>query len=596
MEAITPQIGLTLTIIIVAVVLFATEKLRVDITAMLVLLALALTGLISSQEAFAGFASPAVITVWAIYIISGALFKTGVADNLGKQIIRLAGPSEPRLIAVIMLICGILSAFMNNIGATAVLLPAVAGVSRQTKVPLSRLLIPLSFASLMGGNMTLIGTPPNILATNILAEHGFTPFGFFDFTPIGLIVFGVGVLYMIFIGRHLLPRHKSIENWRTTYQKNQYVSEVRVTSNSPLAGQSLAEAHLETNYHLTVTAILHDGHPETAIHRRTRIQPNDLLRVEGAAENLIRAQKELKLMLESPPPLNPQDFDEDKACIVAATLAPRSRLDGKSLKEVRFRDQYRFMALAIRRHDEVITERLRDVKLQFGDTLLLKGPTYWLPDLQERGDFLILEPVKLELRRQYKAPLALGIVALVLLLVTLANFHISLAMVVGAVLMVLSGCLTMDEAYQSIEWRSVFLIAGMLPLGTAMETTGTAQLLADLIVHLVGGLGPLAVLAGVYILVVLITQPMSNAAATVLIVPIAIEIALDLGANPHPFVLATVIGASTSFITPVGHQANVLVFGPGGYRFFDYTRVGGLLNLVIFIATLIFLPLLWPLF
>jgi di/tricarboxylate transporter len=591
----TPQIALTLGIIGVAVVLFATEKLRVDLIALLVLLALALSGLVGSDEVFAGFASPAVITVWAVYIVSGALFKTGVADVLGQQIIRLAGTSEPRLIAIIMLTCGVMSAFMNNIGATAVLLPAVVGISRQAKVPLSRLLIPLSFSSLLGGNMTLIGTPPNVLAASLLAETGLPSFEFFDFLPTGLIVFGVGILYMVLIGRHLLPARQPVEEVQTAAMR-EYISEVRMSPEGPLCGRTLIESRLGADYDLTVIAIIREGRVLSDIHPDTCLEPDDLLLVEGTVEGLMRAKEALGLVIEAERKWELDQLDPDKVHVVEATLAPRSRMVGRTLRNMHFRDRYGFTALAIWRQGEVITQRLRDVRLRFGDALLLRGPRHRLPALHEGPDFLVLEPVMLELRRRHKAPLAIGAMVLVLALVTLASFPIATAMVIGAVVVVLSGCLTMDEAYQSIEWRSVFLIAGMLPLGMAMETTGTARFLADLIVGGLGTLGPLAVLAGIYVLAGLITEPMSNAAATVLMVPIAIDVALGLGANPQPFVLATVIGASTSFLTPVGHQANVLVFGPGGYRFFDYTRVGGLLNLVILIATLLTLPLIWPLY
>jgi di/tricarboxylate transporter len=575
--------------------LFATEKLRVDLIALLVLLTLILTGLVSPQAAFNGFANPAVITVWAVYIVSGGLFKTGIADILGERIIRLAGSSEPRLIAVIMLTCGLISAFMNNIGATAVLLPAVVGISRQAKVPLSRLLIPLAFSSLLGGNMTLIGTPPNILGSTILAERGLESFSFFDFTPIGVIVFATGILYMVLIGRHLLPRLQTIDQQHPE-QLREYISEVRLPSESSLAGKSLFETRLGADFDLTVVSIVRDGQVQTGINRDTILQGNDLLIVEGGMERLLNARDKLGLQIEAERKWELDQLDPDKAYIVEATLAPRSSMVNKSLSQIHFRDRYGFTALAIWRQGEVITRRLKDVRLRFGDALVLEGPRHRLPVLQESNEFLVLEPMMLELRRHKKALYSVASIGLVLALVTLADFHISTAMVIGAVLMVLTGCLTMDEAYQSIEWRSVFLIAGMLSLGAAMEVTGTAQYLANLIVNLLGGMGPLAVLAGIYILAGLITEPMSNAAATVLIVPISIDIALELGANPQSFVLATVIGASTSFLTPVGHQANVLVFGPGGYRFFDYTRVGGLLNIAILIATLIFLPLLWPLF
>jgi di/tricarboxylate transporter len=591
----TPPIALTLAIIGVAVVLFATEKLRVDLIALLVLLALVVTGLISPGEMFAGFASPAVVTVWAVYIVSGALFKTGVADLLGQRIIRLAGHSEPRLIAIIMLACGTMSAFMNNIGATAVLLPAVVGISRQAKVPLSRLLIPLSFSSLLGGNMTLIGTPPNILAADLLTENGLPGFRFFDFAPTGLIVFGTGILYMVLVGRHLLPTRQPVEEVQAAAMR-EYVSEVRVAPEAKLAGQTLLESRLGADYDLTVISIIRDDVVRSALHPETRLEPHDLLLVEGTVEGLMRARDALGLVIEAERKWELDELDAEKVHVVEATLAPRSRMVGRTLRNIHFRDRYGFTALAIWRQGEVITQRLRDVRLRFGDALLLRGPRHRLPALQESDDFLVLEPVMLEMRRRQKAPIAVGAMALVLVLATLADVPIALAMLIGAVAVVLGGCLTMDEAYQSIEWRSVFLIAGMLPLGMAMESTGTARFLADLITGALGSLGPLAILAGIYVLAGLITEPMSNAAATVLMVPIAIDVALGLGANPQPFVLATVIGASTSFLTPVGHQANVLVLGPGNYRFFDYTRVGALLNLAILVVTLVFLPMIWPLF
>lgn len=586
------EIALTLSIVGVAVLLFATEKLRVDVIALLVLLTVALTGLVTVEEAFSGFSSPAVITVWAVYIVSGGLFRTGVADFIGQRIIRLAGNSEPRLIAVLMLTCGTMSAFMNNIGATATLLPAVVSISRQAKVPLSRLLIPLSFSSLMGGNMTLIGTPPNVLATNILADHGLPTFGFFDFTLMGAIVFGSGVLYMVFIGRHLLAVRETAEDRSASYVR-EYVSQVRVSATSSLVGKSLVETELGTGYDLTVLGVIRDGESR-AMHPDMKIQPDDLLTVEGAATNLIRARDSLDLLIDEGEG-SPQ-LEGDNVRLVEATLAPRSRIIGGTLSEARFRERYGLTALAIWRQGEVITQRLRDVRLRFGDALLLRGPHQRLGALQESQDFLVLEQVSIDQRRYSKAPIAVGALLLVLALVSLANFPISLAMVIGSVLMVLTGVLSMDEAYQSIEWRSVFLIAGMLPMGIAMQSTGTARFLAELLVNIVGGMGPLAVLAGIYILAGLITEPMSNAAATVLIVPIAIDIALSLGASPQAFVLATVIGSSTSFLTPVGHQANVLVFGPGGYRFFDYTRVGAPLNILLFVVTMIALPIIWPLF
>jgi len=593
---ITPQIVLTLAIIGFAIVLFATERLRVDVIALLVLLTLALTGLVSTGEAFAGFANPAVITVWAVYMVSGGLFRTGVADIIGQGILRLAGTNEPRLIAVIMLTCGIMSAFINNVGATAMLLPAVVGISRQAKIPLSRLLIPLSFVSLLGGTMTLIGTPANILGTGILADRGLPSFSFFSFTPIGAIFLGTGIVYMVLIGRHLLPVREPVKDLQRAYQMRDYVSEVRVLPESPLAGKTLVESRLGADYDLTILAIVRHGEVQAAVRRDTHIRPDDHLIVEGGAEDLMKAREKLGLVIETEHATELEQLDPDQVHVVEAILAPHSGMVGRTLRQVRFRDRYAFTVLAIRRRGQVITQRLRDIPLRFGDTLLLQGSLDRLEALQKGNHFLVLEPIKLELRRQHKAPIAVGAMVLVLALVTVANVHVSTAMVIGAVLMVLTGCLTMDEAYQSVDWRTVFLVAGMLPLGTAMESTGAARFLADLLLGAVGSSGPLAALAGIYILVALITQPMSNAAAVVLVVPIAIDTALGMGANPQPFVLATILGAATSFLTPVGHKANVLVFGPGGYRFFDFARVGAPLTLTLLAVTLIFVPILFPLF
>lgn len=590
----TFEIGFVLVIIAIAVILFATEKLRVDVIAILVLLTLTLSGIVTPEEAFSGFASPAVITVWSVYIVSAGLFKTSVADILGQRIIRLAGNSEPLLIVMIMLTCGVMSAFMNNIGATAVLLPAVAGISRQSKIPISRLLIPLSFSSLMGGNMTSIGTPPNVLATNMLLERGLPSFSFFDFTPLGSIVFAAGILYMVLVGRHLLPKNESLE--QTSLDRlREYVSEVRVSDDSPLVGKTLIESRLGADYDLSVLSIIRRDTVKVLPLPDMHIRAGDLLTVEGTINNLLRAKEELGILIESERKLDIGELASDDRHIFEATLAPNTPFVGRTLRGIEFRDRFGFTTLAIWRQGEVITERLSNVRLRFGDTLLLQGPRRRIPSLLNNNHFLLLEPVDLEQRRKNKLPVALGISALVLAMVTFGGFNIATAMLIGAVGMVLTQCLNMDEAYQSIEWRSVFLIAGMLPLGLAMENTGTARFLADQVVGILGVWGPMAILAGMMVFAGLITEPMSNAAATVLMVPIAIDVALGLGASPQAFVMATVIGASTSFLTPVGHQANVLVMGPGGYRFFDYTRVGIWLNMVIITLTILLIPVFWPL-
>jgi di/tricarboxylate transporter len=510
-----------------------------------------------------------------------------------------------------MLTCGIMSGLMNNVGATAMLLPAVVSISRRTKVPASRLLIPLSFSSLLGGELTLIGTPANILGDGILADRGLQSFRFFQFLPIGAIFLGTGVVYMLLIGRHLLPQRETTVDLTESFRLRDYLTEVRVLPESRLVGRTVVESRFGQDYDLTIVGRVGDpprppevrqrrragtGRRRLAMRRSDRIQAGDLLIVRGNLETMLKIREAQGVEIVPDVELSDAELTTEDTAIAEVLISTRSDLAGKSLMEIEFRDRYALTVLALWRHGEPILRKLANEPLQFGDVLLVQGVRSRIDLLRTDPDFLLLEPVELETRRTRKAPIAVGIMVLVLALVLFARFHISMAMVIGGVLMVLTGCLTMDEAYQSIDWRTVFLVAGMLPLGIAMESTGAARFLADLLLGAVGALGPRAILAGIYILVALITQPMSNAAAVVLVTPIAIDSALSMGADPRPFVLATVLGAATSFLTPVGHKANVLVYGPGGYRFFDFTRVGAPLTLVLLLVTMIFLPILWPLF
>jgi di/tricarboxylate transporter len=594
----TADIVLVLVILAVAIVLFATERIRADLIAIMVLLTLIWTGLLTAEEAFSGFANPAVITVWAIYIVSAALTGAGIADFIGERILlRLAGKSESRLIGVIMLAVGTMSAFMNNIGATAVLLPGVVSVGRKLGTPSSKLLIPLAFGSLLGGITTLIGTPPNLLSSAALGQAGFQPFALFDFAPMGLIILFSSIAYMMLLGRHLLPsrsQHDSLELTQD-YQLRNYLAEVHVLPRSPLVGMTVTETELGRKYDLTVLGVMRDGRVRLGVLPNAHIQPDDVLLVKGPLSQILQVDGEIGVTIDPHRLISDVSLTSTEAAIAEVVVSQQADFIGKTLREIDFRARYGLSVLAIWHREAPVTGRLGETPVYLGDVLLVQGRRDRIDFLRQDGAFLLLEPVKTELRRLSKAPVALLIFALMILSVTFGYLHISTAAVTAAVLMILTHCLSMDEAYHAIEWRSVFLIAGMLPMGLAMAKTGTAQFFSNQIVSLVGDLGPVAILIGLFVLTSIVTEFMSNAAAAVLVAPIAISTAVSLGVDPRAFVMGVAIAASNSFMTPIGHQACVLVYGPGGYRFFDYTRVGLPLSILIWIIAAIFLPIFWPL-
>lgn len=596
MALLTVEIVVVLVILAAAVILFAMERIRVDVVSLMALLALFLTGIVSMDEAFAGFSNPAVVTVWAIYMMSDGMARVGVADVIGSRILRYAGKNEARLIFFIMLTVGIMSAFTNNIGATAVLLPAVIGIGNQANIPASKLLIPLAFGSLLGGVTTLIGTPPNLLASAVLVEAGLQPFKLLDFTPIGVIVLGVSILYMVFIGRHLLPERREVthSDLARDYHLRDYLYELRVLPDSPLVGKSLQQARLGEVYDLTVIALVHNGEMFLELLPETVIHANDRLMAKGSVQEMLSLQEELGVSFDVNAHVQVRDLISADTTLAELVISQRADFIGQTLSEADFRNRYGLTVLAIWHESAHITASLEDVPLRLGDVVLVHGRRERIESLRGHNGFLVLGPLEIETRRRHKAPLAVSIFATMIGLVLVGLLPISAAAVLGTVLFILTGVMTMEEAYHAVEWKSVFLIAGMLPMGVAMQNTGAAQLLADSIIGLTEGLGPRGLLLGLISLTTLLTGFMSNAAAAVLVAPIAVTAAQSLGLSPYGFVLGVAMAASTAFATPVGHQANVLVYGPGGYRFFDYTKVGVPLTLLIWVLMLIFLPVFFP--
>lgn len=594
----TNEIALVLAILGIAIVLFASEKLRADVVAMLVLLSLVLTGILTPEEGFSGFSNPAVITVWAIYMVSASLTHTGIADFIGRQIGRVAGTGEKRLVFTLMLSVAAMSAFMNNIGAAAVLLPVAIGLGHQANVPVSKLLIPLAFASLLGGITTLIGTPPNLLASDALFEVGLEPFGLFDYTGMGLIIMVAGILYMTFIGRHLLPSYQNMTHadnvdYTEEYQLEDYLAELRVEADSPLIGKTIVESRLGAQHDLTVMGVSRNGRLRLGILPNAHIQGGDVLLVRSERKQFDQLEGKIGVS-KVQEHLGDENLKTPEATVTEVVISQKANFIGNTMRDIDFRGRFGLTVLAIWREEKPVTGHLADVPLRLGDTLLVQGRRDRIEAIREEPSFLLLRQPSKTNRRLSKAPINLLIFVSMISLVAFGVLHISVAAALGALLSILAGCMTPDEAYNSVEWKSIFLIAGMLPMGIAMEKTGTAQFLADGIIDLVGSLGPRGIMVGLFVLTTILTAFMSNAAAAVLVAPIAIQTAFGIGIDPHAFVMGIAIAASNSFVTPIGHQACILVYGPGGYRFFDYAKVGLPLTILIWILMLIFLPVFWP--
>ena len=771
----TPEIGFLFLILAGMVALFLTEKIPVDLTAFLGLVVLIFSGFVKSDEAFSGFASSAVITMLSIFIVSASLLHTGIADMVGARIHDWVGSREVSLIVTIMLVAGVLSAFMNNIAAAAVLMPAVASLARRAGLSPSRLFMPLSFGAILGGTTTLVGTPPNILVGAMLEARGMESFDLFDFAPMGLTLLFLGIVYMTTIGRRLLPSREMTPSPSTprdladVYHLDEMIFSIRIPADSGLDGTTLEEARLGAALGVQVVAILRNGRKELAPRPTTVLNSGDTLLVKGQLSDLqqilkvqgteikkarigqlprptlgfsaIRLQvsddstfqhmslKQLdfrgrygaivmaiqrgsqllrdglgeeipaagdELVLigarealdqlgtrpglivlesglttlrplqqhlflikvhtgsplagatlgasrigeligltvggivregETHPAVSPDEiiragdnllvagesdriagllelgdiqFDSEvdvselgseDVALLEASLAPRCSLIGKTLQEISFRQRYGLQVLAVWREGAPLRSRLVSLKLTFGDALLLRGSPERMRMLAADPDFLVLSQTVQAVRRVRKAPFAVGCLLLMIGLVTTGIQPIHVAAFTAASLVVLSGALTMKEAYSSIEWRAIFLVAAILPVGIAMERTGAATWLADTVVDTAGPFGPHMVLAMLVVLSSLLSQGLDGAPTVVLLTPVVLRAATGLGLDPLPLMMGVGLAASAAFMTPFSHKANLLVMGAGGYRSADYLKVGTPLTIVCLVLLVFMVPL-----
>lgn len=606
----TPDALFVFGLLAVTVVLFASDRLRPDVVALLVIVALILGGILPVSVAVAGFGDPLIILIAGLFVVGEGLVRTGIAFQVGQGLTRLAGASESRLLVLLMLAVAGLGAFMSSTGVVAIFIPVVLGLTARLGIGPGRLMMPMAFAALLSGLLTLIATPPNLVVNDALRHADLHPFGFFGVTPLGLLMLAVGIGYMAIIGSRLLPasvpssaagHRKTLRELGESYQLVGQLHRLQIATDSPLAGQTVAEARLRTRYGITLIGV---GRTErfaetvSAALASTELHPADVLYGFGssaAVEALIIAERLIRLPIAE----SQQQRLIQELGLAEVMLPPDSALIGQTLRQAAFRSHHALSVLGICRRGQPLHGNLAQEKLAFGDVLLVAGAWKRIALLQDDPkDFLVLSlPAELsEVAPSYRqAPFALAILLAMVVLMTFGWVLNAVAVLLAALAMGLFRCLRMEDAYRAINWPSLVVIAGMLPLAKALEQTGGVALIADGLVAGLGPFGPLALLAGVFVLAALIGMFISNTATALLMAPIAIAAAQQVGVSPYPFAMTVVVAASAAFVTPVSSPVNTLVLAPGGYRFNDFVWVGLPLLLLVMGLTLLLVPLLLPL-
>ena len=582
-------------ILLLALVLFVTELVPIDLTALLVVGLLILTQVLTPAEGFSGFSHPAPVTVAAMLVLSTGLIRTGAVAKLGQKVSALGGSSEVSQLAVIFPVVALLSAFISNTAAVAMFLPLVLNIAREKKLSPSKLLLPLSYAAILGGACTYIGTSTNIIVGTIFAAGTHPPLQMFEFSGLGLVLLTLGAVYMLAIGQRNLPYRPTEASLTEGYRLREYLTELVIRSDSPLLDKTLRETDFSQMLDIEVLEIQRGRQKLRLFLQEIRLKSDDILIVKGNLENILKIRDTEGVDILAEAKLSDRDLKSEDITLAEAVISPDSSLIGRTLKEANFRQRYQATALAIRRHASQIRDKLGRVRLRMGDMLLVQVRKEVLGNLRQDSDFLlILEESQSSDFRLSKLPIAVLIFLGVIAAAASQKLPIELAALFGALLMVFTRCITLREAYRAVDWRIVILIGGTLSLGTAMEKTGTATAIAENLVAWSGTLGPVALIAVLYLVTMGMTEIMSNNATAALLTPIAISIAHHGGWDPRPFAFCVAFAASCSFLTPIGYQTNTMVYGPGGYRFTDYFKVGAWLSLISWLTATLLIPRIWP--
>ena len=589
----TVEIIILLVILGVAMILFSLERIPADAVGLGVALSLILTGLLPSDTAFAGFGSSTVMMILGLLILTAALVRTGVVEICGRAILRYTGDEPNRLLAVIMVASATMGAFMSNTASTAFFVPLVFGLAQRARTSPSKLLLPLAFASILTSSVTLVSTSTNIVISGLMTSYDLPPMGMFELAPVGIPIAVVGLIYMFFIGRRLIPDRLAGDNSGENFGLSNYLTELIILPDSSLIGKTLAESGLGRDLDVTVLQIVRDKNRYLSPRADTRLQENDVLLVEGWRDEILKANDISGIDIKGNINLSNPELEMEETQLVEAILLPRSSLIGRSLKGFRFRERYGVQVLAINRHAETIRRKMSEVLLQLGDVLLVQGPREHIAALEAGNVFRVLTAVENKRPHIQRAPMAIVIFVGALLLATFNLISLPVAVLLGALLSFLTRCITPEEAYRDVEWKAIILIGSMLALGAAMEETGAAKFFAAQLVGLTGETQPAWLLTAFFILTVLLTQPMSNQAAAIVVVPIAIQTALQLDLNPRTFAMMIAVAASCSYLTPL-EPSCLMVYGPGRYRFIDFLKVGSLLTVLIYLIAIFLVPLVWP--
>ena len=588
----TPQIMTCLAILLAAVVLFSWDRIAADVVALGVMLAIVATGLLTPDQAFAGFGSSTVMMILGFFIMTAALSHTGIVDTVGRWILGHAGNRPLFLLAIIMISVATLSAFISNTAATAFFVPVVLGIAAHNNTSPSRLLLPLAFASILTSSVTLISTSTNIVISELMVRAGEPPMGMFELAPAGLPIAIAGIAYMLTIGLRLMPdRGRDAAN-PSELGNRDYAADLVVADNSPLIGMPLEDSPVGKDTAFRVVRLLRADKPVSG-KDKAQLAAGDIIVVEGRRRELLRLKDTPGLALKADVHLAGEE-QEGESAIVEGVLMPDSPLIGHTLKSAEFHERYGLKVLGLNRAGFRMPRRLSRIRMRLGDVLLLQGSPEHVKELERGNLFNIFGGVDTERLRTSHAALAVSIFALALVAMTFNLASMPVAALGGAFLMLLTRCISPEDAYRRVEWKVLILIGALLSLGAAMDASGTGRYLADQLIALVGSGSPLLLLACFFVLTVALTQPMSNQAAAIVVIPIAFETARQLHLNPRSFAMMIAIAASCSYLTPL-EPSSLMVYGPGKYRFMDFVKVGFPLTFIIFAIALVVVPLEWPL-